>query len=189
MGLSESTRRNETISGQLPSSHSDESPMLRKLWWVVPIAVTVATIANIIFYLILTRWLGEPLLMIAQFPPPEMVPMPVGEVILFSIIWTLGAGLVYALLIALTAKPDRNLIIISALVLLASFALPFKMPTPPVAVSAKLSLVAMHLIGALVVVGSLIGLNPRRSWQGRINWLSWSFSTACLRIEADGLVN
>ena len=96
--------------------------------------------------------------------------MPVGEVILFSIIWALAAGLVYVFLNAATGRPDRNFIIISAVVLLASFALPLKAPTPPVAMSAKLSLAAMHLIGAVVVVGSLIGLNSKRPRLGRIDW-------------------
>lgn len=101
--------------------------------------------------------------MIAQFPPPEMVPMPVGEVILFSTIWALGAGLVYVFLNAITARPDQKFTIISAVILLASLVLPLKMPTPPVAMSAKLSLAAMHLIGAVMVVGLLIGLNAIRS--------------------------
>ena len=144
---------------------SDEGPTMDRLWWVVPIAVAGATLANVIFYFILTRWLREPLLMLDRFPPPvqPLVPMPVGEVILFSIIWALGAGLVYVLLTAVTARPDRNFILVSAVILLASFALPLKAPTPPVAMSAKLSLAAMHLIGAVVVVGLLIGLGRKRT--------------------------
>jgi len=136
---------------------------MTRLWWVVPIAVAAATIANVVFYFILTRWLGEPLLMINQFPPPQMVPMPVGEVILFSIIWALAAALVYVFLNAVAARPDRYFIIISAVVLLASFALPLKAPTPPVAMSAKLSLAVMHLIGALAVVPVLVGLGRKRA--------------------------
>jgi len=138
----------------------DDRSAMNRLWWVVLIAVVAATIANVILYFILTRWLGEPLLMLDRLPPPAqpLVPMPVGEVILFSVIWALGAALVYALLIAVTARPDRNFIIVSAVVLLASFALPLKMPTPPIAMSAKLSLIAMHIIGAIVVVPILVGL-------------------------------
>ncbi|UCG23643.1 MAG: hypothetical protein JSW55_16090 [Chloroflexota bacterium] len=169
MGLSGSTKPDETLSGLHPATRGDESPAVNRLWWTVPIAVAGATIANVIFYFILTRWLGEPLLMIEQFPPPEMVPMPVGEVILVSIIWALAASLVYVFLSEMTAWPDRNFIIISAVVLLASLALPFKAPTPPVAMSAKLSLAAMHLIGAVVVVGSLVGLNSKRPRSGRID--------------------
>jgi hypothetical protein len=163
MGLSESIKRDQALSRRISVTKKDENATAIRLWRVVPIAVTVTTVANVVFYFILTRWLGEPLLMIKQSLPLELVPMPVDEVILFSIIWALGAGLVYTFLNVVTTRADRSFIIISALVLLASFALPLKIPTPPVAMSAKLSLAAMHLIGAVIVVASLIGLNPRRS--------------------------
>ena len=36
------------------------------------------------------------------------------------------------------------------------------MPTPPITMFAKLSLVMMHIIGAVVVVGLLVGLGKDR---------------------------
>jgi hypothetical protein len=57
---------------------------------------------------------------------------------------------------------ERIFIIISAVVLLASFGLPLVMPVPPIAMSAKLSQVLMHIIGAVVVVGLLVG------WDGTV---------------------
>ena len=52
---------------------------------------------------------------------------------------------------------------ISAAVLLISILLPLKIPTPPVPVSSKYSLVIMHIIGAFVVVGFLMALcQPER---------------------------
>ncbi len=162
MGLSESRKPDDALSEPVLTTRGDDSAPANRLWWVVPIAVTSATMANVIFYFILTRWLGEPLLMVEQFPPPETAPMPVGEVIGFSIIWALGAALVYLFLKTATARPDRNFIAISAVVLLASFALPLKIPTPPVTMPAKLGLAAMHLIGALVVVPVLVVLGRRR---------------------------
>jgi hypothetical protein len=125
--------------------------------------MALASAANVIFYFILTGWIGEPLLMMAQFPPPILTPMGVDEVILFSVIWSLGAGLVYAFLFAVTNRPDRIFILVSAVILLVSFALPLMMPTPPVAMSAKYSLVIMHIIGAVVVVGMLVGLGRKRA--------------------------
>ncbi len=142
-------------------SKADEST--NRLLWVVPVAVAAATFANVIFYIILTKWLGEPLLMIEQFPPPTLTPMDLSSVILFSIIFSLGASFVYVFLSVVTQRPERNFIIISAVVLLASIVLPLGIPTPPVAISAKLSLVAMHIIGAVVVVGLLVGLGRKRS--------------------------
>jgi hypothetical protein len=132
-----------------------------RLLWVVPLASLAAIIVNVIFYFIVTQWFNEPLLMLDQFPPPTVVPMGVDEVILFSLIWSLAAGLVYAFLTAVTAKPERLFIIISAVVLLVSFALPLKMPTPPIAMSAKFSLMMMHIIGGVVVVGLLVTLGRK----------------------------
>ena len=79
MALSESTRLDERHAGLPPATRNDESPTANRLWWVVPIGVAAAAIANVIFYFILTRWLGEPLLMIEQFPPPEWFPCPLAK--------------------------------------------------------------------------------------------------------------
>lgn len=152
-------------TAKLPQdTSSGERSLPNRLWWVVPIAVAAATLANVIFYFILTRWLGEPLLMLDRFPPPvqPLVPMPVDEVILFSVIFALGAGLVYLGVSAVSDRPNRNFIIISSVVLAISCLLPLKVPTPPIAMSAKFSLIAMHIIGAIVVVSLLIGLGRKR---------------------------
>jgi len=135
----------------------------RRLLWVAPLAIAAATISNVIFYYVLTEWIGEPLLMKTQFPPPVLSSMNVSEVILFSIMFSLGASFVYSFLSAVTQRPERNFIIISAVVLLLSFGLPLKIPAPPVAMSAKFSLVSMHIIGAIVVVGLLVGFGRKRS--------------------------
>jgi len=146
-----------------PSVAPREAPSWNRLAWVVPLAMAAATAANVIFYTVLTRLLGESLLMKSQFPPPVVSPMGVGEVILFSVIWSLGAGLVYAFLCAVANRPDRTFIIISAIVLFVSFGLPLMIPTPPVAMSAKYSLVMMHIIGSVVVVGFLVGLGRKQA--------------------------
>ncbi len=150
-----------------PSVAPQKVPTRQRLLWIVPLsmaaAMAAATAANVIFYFILTEWIGEPLLMKAQFPPPIVTPMGVDEVILFSLIFSLGAGLVYAFLCAVSSKPEQTFILVSAVVLLVSFALPLMMPTPPVAMSAKYSLVIMHIIGAVVVVGMLVGLGRKRA--------------------------
>ncbi len=146
-----------------PSVAQQKVPTRRRLLWIVPLSMAAAMAANVIFYFILTEWIGEPLLMKAQFPPPIVTPMGVDEVILFSLIISLGAGLVYAFLCAVTSKPEQTFILVSAVVLLVSFALPLMIPTPPVAMSAKYSLVIMHIIGAVVVVGMLVGLGRKRA--------------------------
>ena len=162
MDTSKFTQPEKTQSQRQPAASSGEVPAGGRFLWLVPLAVAAATVANVIFYTILTRGLGEPLLMLDQFPPPVLVPMDVGEVILFSIIFSLGAGLLYIGLSVVSDRPDRNFIIISAMVLVVSSALPLKMPTPPIAMSAKLSLGVMHIIGAVVVVTLLVGLGRKR---------------------------
>ena len=64
-------------------SHEEPQPVVassntqdwRRFLWVVPLAMAAATFANVVFYFVLTEWIGEPLLMPAQFPPPLMAPM------------------------------------------------------------------------------------------------------------------
>lgn len=55
----------------------------------------------------------------------------------------------------------RTYLIIAGVVLLFSFILPLKIPTPPVALSDKLVLVTTHIIGAIAVVGVLVGLGRK----------------------------
>ncbi len=133
----------------------------RKLWVPVLIAAVIATSANVIFYFFVTRFLGEPLLFPEQFPPPETSPMPVTDVIIFSVIFSIGAGMVFFIIAKLSQRPIRTFLIVSVMVLILSLALPLQIPTPPVTMSAKLTLVTMHIIGAIAVVGTLIGLGKR----------------------------
>jgi putative Ca2+/H+ antiporter (TMEM165/GDT1 family) len=50
-------------------------------------------------------------------------------------------------------------------VLLISILLPLKISTPPVLISSKFSLVIMHVMGAFVIVGSLMALCPLKNVQ------------------------
>ncbi|HLF90798.1 MAG TPA: DUF6069 family protein [Anaerolineales bacterium] len=141
---------------------SNEEIPTSRLWRVIPFAAAIATTANVVFYFFVTRVLGEPLLFPEQFPPPETSPMPVTEVIIFSVIFSVGAGIVFMLIANFSQRPIRAFLIISTIVLILSFALPLKIPTPPVTLPAKLTLVTMHIIGAIAVVGTLIGLGRRK---------------------------
>jgi Family of unknown function (DUF6069) len=150
------TRRAVTIpSGQAPAIKEGSTA---KLWWVIPVASILAISANVIFYYLIKIILGEPLLFPEQFPPPETSPMPVTDVILFSLIFSLGAGIVFAMIASFARRPVRTFVSISTVVLLLSLALPLRIPTPPVTLLPKLTLVAMHIIGAIVVVGTLVWL-------------------------------
>ncbi len=53
--------------------------------------------------------------------------------------------------------------IIATIVLVASFAMPAAIPSPPVEWSAKLVLMAMHVVGYAVILGTL-WLGHQRGW-------------------------
>ena len=143
---------------------SNREISVRRIWLTIPIAAVIASSANVIFYFFVTRFLGEPLLFPEQFPPPETSPMSVNDVILFSVIFSLGAGMVFVLIASFSRRPIRTFLITSTIVLILSSALPLKAPSPPVTLTAKLTLVTMHIIGAIAVVGILVGLGqPKRS--------------------------
>jgi hypothetical protein len=141
---------------------SNRKISVRRIWLAIPIAAVIASSANVIFYFFVTRFLGEPLLFPEQFPPPETSPMPVTDVIIFSVIFSIGVGMVFFIITKLSHRPIRTFLIVSVIVLILSLALPLQIPTPPVTMSAKLILVTMHIIGAIAVVGTLIGLGKRR---------------------------
>ena len=127
-----------------------------RLWWVILLGIFLATAANLIFFFLLTSVFQKPLLFPNQFPPPVLSPLGVDDIVMFSEIFSTGAGLVFAIIGNLSRRPARTFLIVSLIVLVISFALPLKIPSPPVAMAAKLCLVAMHVIGAIVVVGTLI---------------------------------
>jgi hypothetical protein len=139
-----------------------ERVSLGRLVWVVPLATAVAVIANVIFYFIITRWLHIGL----RFPSGTSdstlaATMAVGDVVLFSSIFSLGAGIVFVVVSQWAQRPIRTYLIIATVVLLFSFLLPLKIPSPPVAMIDKLSLVAMHIVGAITVVAVLVGLGRK----------------------------
>jgi len=146
------------MNTQIANTLSNKEISTSKLWWVIPAGIFAGIIPNVIFYYIVSRLLREPLLVPEQFPPPDAVPLLVGDVVLFSIIFALGAGMVFALVAHFSQRPIKTYLIISTTVLILSFALPLKAPTPPVTMPAKLTLLAMHVIGAIAVVGTMIGL-------------------------------
>jgi len=132
---------------------------------VLATAVALAVIANAMVWLIVTGPLGEPLLMCSDCSatPPELSPMDVGDPILFSTLFGVGALVVYALISALSTRPLRVFAIVATAVLLASIALPTMIPSPPVESSAKLTLIAMHVLGYSVILTTL-WIGEDRGW-------------------------
>ncbi len=134
---------------------------LGRIWWVILLGIFLATAANVVFYFLMPSVFQQPVFM-NEFPPPEVSILDVSEVILFSVIFSTGASFVFVIVGNLSKHPVRTFLIISLVVLALSLALPLKLPSPPIAMAPKLGLVAMHIIGAIVVVGTLILLGIRR---------------------------
>ncbi len=143
------------------NSQSRQIVPLSRLWSVILLGIFLATAANVVFFFILTEVFGKSMLFPNQ-PVSELAPLGVSDVILFSVIFSTGASIVFVIVGSLSKRPAWTFLIISLLVLAISLALPLKIPTPPAAMTAKFSLMAMHIIGATVVVGTLILLGSRR---------------------------
>jgi hypothetical protein len=115
-----------------------------------------AIIANVIYYLIVTELFGITLVAPEQFPPPEVSPIPVTDVVIFSIIYSFGAGLVFLIVANISCRPAQIYLVISLVVLVISLFLPFRMPSPPIPISTPVVLASMHVLGAVVLVPILI---------------------------------
>lgn len=133
-------------------------PFLPRQLRAILIASAAAIFANVILYFIQKNLFGVPFIAPEQFPPAEVSPLPVSDVILFSLIFCAGAGFVFLAIANKARHPARVFAILSFIVLVLSCFLPLRIPTPPVPMATKLALVSMHVLGALVLVPLLIRL-------------------------------
>ena len=132
---------------------------------VLAAAVILAILANVIVYLVVAGPLGEPMVMCSncELTPPALDVMSVVDPIIFSTIFGIGAVVVYAIVASVAERPLRVFALTASVVLLFSVALPMSMPSPPVELSAKLALVAMHVVGYAVIMATL-WFGHRRRW-------------------------
>ncbi len=149
-----------------------EAASVERLLWVAPLATAVATAANVILYTIITRGFHIDLLIGGEqaefwWQPPmgssETVlwQLPVSDIILFSAVFASAAGIVFLIVSQIAQRPIRTYLKIATVALFLSFIPPLLAPSPPVTMTVKLSLVAMHIVGAVTVVGVLIGLGRK----------------------------
>ena len=122
---------------------------------ILAAAVVLAAIGNVVLYLIVTGPLGQPLLMPAESPPPELVPLGMIDVVLFSAVLGVGAVVVYSVIRAFSARPLRVFAVVGLAALVVSFLLPAAIPSPPVEWAAKLVLMAMHVLGYMTILATL----------------------------------
>ena len=117
-----------------------------------------AIAANVIFYLLATELLGIPMVALEQFPPPELSPLPVTDVVIFSFVFSFGASLVFLIVGNISQRPAQVYLAICLVVLILSLFMPFMIPTPPVPMATKIVMASMHILGAAVLVPILIAL-------------------------------
>ena len=122
------------------------------------ISSTSAILANVFFYLLATELLGIPMVALEQFPPPELSPLPVTDVVIFSFVFSFGASLVFLLVANISQQPAQVYLAICLVVLILSLFMPFMIPTPPVPMATKIVMASMHILGAAVLVPILIAL-------------------------------
>jgi hypothetical protein len=149
--MSSSVINNMPLAGRQPAS-------LPRQLLAILLGFISAAAANVIFYLLVTGLLGVPMVAPEQFPPPELSLIPVTDVILFSFIFSLGAGVVFLVVANLSRRPAPVYLGISLVVLVISLFLPFRMPRPSVPISTPVVLASMHVIGAALLVPILIAV-------------------------------
>lgn len=129
----------------------------------VVVASLAAITANVILYFILERFFGVDFIAPEQFPLPDVSPLPVTDVIIFSFVFCAGASLIFMMVVNISRQPARLFSAISIIFLVISCFLPLRIPTPPVPMLTKLSLVSMHILGAVVLVPLLIFIGLPRN--------------------------
>ncbi len=70
----------------------------------------------------------------------------------------IGASLVFLIVANTARRPTQVFVLICTIVLVMSLFLPLRIPTPPVPMSTKYSLLGMHILGAAVLVPLLIAI-------------------------------
>lgn len=142
--------------------HQLQPAPLPRQFLAIVISSAAAIIANVILYFILQNVFGVKFIAPEQLPSPEVSPLPFTDVILFSAIFSAGASIVFLLVANMVRRPAPAFVTISVIVLVASFLLPLRIPTPPIPMSTKLALVSMHILGAAVLVPLLIRIGLSR---------------------------
>ncbi len=124
-----------------------------RLAWVAPLTALAAAAANALVYLIANATGAIP----SDFviPGPE-TPLTLGMVVGTTVVPTLLAGVVFALLGRFTHRPTRNFVVLSGVLLVLSFVTPLTIPGAP------FSMELMHVVAAVVIVVGLKTLVRRR---------------------------
>jgi len=116
------------------------------------IGIVVALVLNLLLYFLVPAIFGYTLEAPLGGPGSEIGPLPVYMVVVATVVPAIVAALLMMLLNRLVARPVRLFRIIAGVVLLLSLAGPLPLP---IALGARLTLVAMHVITAAAITYGL----------------------------------
>jgi hypothetical protein len=126
------------------------------------VAWFAATLGNVLLYFVLKNGLGVPFVAPTAGVSQGLSPLPWTDIVIFSTVFSVGAGAVF-LAVANQAKiPAQLFTRISIVVLVASLFMPLNIPTPPIPMETKLSLVSFHILGAAILVPIMIRMGLPR---------------------------
>ncbi len=129
-----------------------ERVALGRLLWAGPLAAIAAAAANTIVYFVAFALGAMPRDVVVEGSEP----VTLGPVVFSSLVGAVGAVVLFAIVALLARRPIRVFRIVAAVALVLSFATPFTIPGAPVAMVATLLL--MHVVAAVVIVGILTTL-------------------------------
>ncbi|MCU0492992.1 MAG: DUF6069 family protein [Chloroflexaceae bacterium] len=128
-----------------------ERVSFRRLWWAGPLGGLAAVVVNLALYFIAAPLGFIPQTVLVQ---PANQPVTFVPVIAATLMPTIVATLLFALLVRFTRRPVTIFRIIAAVVLVLSFAQPFVMlPDAPLAMAITLNL--MHVVAAAGITWGL----------------------------------
>jgi len=139
----------------IPLADRQPAPLPKQLQAIL-IGSIAAVAANVSYYLLASELLGVPMVAPSGDPSLELSPLPVTDVIIFSLIISIGASIVFLITANFSPRPAQVYAGLSLVVMILSLFMPLMIPTPPVPMVTKLVLASMHVLGAAVLVPILI---------------------------------
>jgi hypothetical protein len=150
-------------SGTLHLAERHPAPINRQLL-AIGIGSIAAIAANVVYYLLASELLDIPMVAPSEDPLEKLSPLPVTDVIIFSLVFSIGASIIFLVTANFSPRPAQVYVGLCVVVLILSLFMPLMIPTPPVPMATKFVLASMHVLGAAVLVPILIalGLPPKK---------------------------
>ena len=124
----------------------------KRLLWATPLAAIAAAVANAVVYLVASVLGAMP----QDFVVQDSGPITLAPVVLSTLIGAAGAAMVFTAVALLSRRPIQTFRIVTAVVLVLSFATPLTIPGAPP--SMILTLELMHVVAAVIITGMLTAL-------------------------------